>query len=148
MARCLVWVCIGVTLLAVFPAWSKEKSADPQTTQFEGASATKKKVGEAGEILKGTWEITLEAFSEDLSLKIALGEVILLVILANIFALFKKARLILAVSYLFCLKWVFWSNYTLLLEHSDTLTYISSIIFLVCGLLTLTLFCLDRFNKP
>ncbi len=80
-------------------------------------------------------------------LDVVLGEVILLVILVNLFALFKKARLIMAVSYLFCLKWVFWSNYTRLLAHSDAVTTASASIFVICGILTAVLFCMDRFNQ-
>jgi hypothetical protein len=88
-----------------------------------------------------------QIFSGELALNVSLADVVILVVLVNLFALFRKPRLILAVSYLLCLKWVFWSNYTHLLKHSDSLAQASTVIFVVCGILTTVLFCLDRFNS-
>jgi len=88
-----------------------------------------------------------EAFSADLSINVVLGDVILLVIIVNILALFNKPRLIMVTSYLFCFKWVFWSNYSFLLKQSDGINIVSSSIFLLCGLSTLVLFCMNRFEK-
>ncbi len=79
-------------------------------------------------------------------LEIPLGEVILLILLVNVFALFKKSRLIMVVSYLFCAKWVFWLNYNELLKHSSAIFIASGYIFALCGVLTLVLFCMDRFG--
>lgn len=89
----------------------------------------------------------MEIFGSELALNVSLADVILLVILTNLFALFRKPRLILAISYLFCLKWVFWSNYIQLLQHSDTLAKTSTFVFVICGILTTVLFCMDRFHS-
>ncbi len=86
-------------------------------------------------------------FSSEISLHVPLAEVIALVIVINLFALFKKARLILATSYLFCLKWVFWANYSELLKHSDALANSCSVIFVFCGILTLVLFWFDHLGS-
>lgn len=91
-------------------------------------------------------QIIRDVFFNDLSLIIPLDDVVILVLLVNLFALFNKARMILVVSYIFCLKWVFWSNYTELLKQSDPITRSSTYVLVVCGVLTLILFCLDRFN--
>jgi hypothetical protein len=88
-----------------------------------------------------------DIFGSELALDVSLTDVIILVLLVNLFALFRKPRLVLAISYLFCLKWVFWSNYTQLLKHSDSLAQASTVIFVICGILTTVLFCLDRFNS-
>jgi hypothetical protein len=88
-----------------------------------------------------------DIFGSELALNVSLADVMILVVLVNLFALFRKPRLILAVSYLLCLKWVFWSNYTHLLKHSDALAQASTVVFVICGILTTILFCLDRFNS-
>ena len=96
-------------------------------------------------------EISYEAFSQifsnSLSLVVPLDEVVMLVVLVNIFALFRKPRLILAASYIFCLKWVFWLNYTELLKQSNAIAKASSYVLIFCGILTLVFFCMDRFQE-
>ena len=94
-----------------------------------------------------TVESMTELFSKEVGLIVPLGEVVLLVVVVNLFALFKKPRLIMATSYLFCLKWVFWSNYTELLKQSSTVTVISTCVFVLCGILTAVLFFLNNFNS-
>jgi hypothetical protein len=86
-------------------------------------------------------------FSKDVALSVPLFDVVILVVLVNIFALFKMARYIMAVSYLFCLKWVFFSNYTKILQESAGISCASMWIFLVCGILTAVLFLVDYFRR-
>jgi len=88
-----------------------------------------------------------ELFSTDISLAIPLSDVVILVILVNIFALFKATRLIMATSYIFALKWVFWSNYSELIKHSDTIARGSTWVFVLCGILTVILFAMNYFNR-
>lgn len=99
---------------------------------------------------QGWWEGTKMIFrdmtADEAALDVPLIEVVLLVLIINVFALFRNARLIMATSYLFALKWVFWSNYTELLKHSSTMASVCGYIFVLCGILTAVFFCLDRFN--
>ncbi len=113
---------------------------------FKGAEPGKQPVkqNKASYSLGSFWEL----FSTDISLAIPLSDVVILVILVNIFALFKATRLIMATSYLFALKWVFWSNYTELLNHSDTIARGSTWVFVLCGILTVILFIMNYFNRP
>ncbi len=93
------------------------------------------------------YETFSQVFSNNLLLVVPLDEVVILVVLVNIFALFRKPRLILAVSYIFCLKWVFWLNYTELLKQSNAVAKASSYVLIFCGILTLIFFCMDRFQE-
>lgn len=97
-------------------------------------------------IFNATIQGTQEIFSSDLALNIPLFDVLLLVVVVNVLALFNKPRGIMAFSYLFCLKWVFWSNYKYLYDQSDIISTASSSVFVICGVLMVALFVVNRFN--
>jgi hypothetical protein len=88
-----------------------------------------------------------DVLSNDLSLTVSLDEVVILVILISVFALFKSTKGILVTNYIFCLKWFFLSNYSALLKQSDSITTSSSVVFVICGILILALFLMGRFSK-
>lgn len=89
-----------------------------------------------------------QVFVDRFGLAVPLGDVVLLVILTNIFALFRSPRMILLMSYLFSLKWVILSNYQDVAHYSMSMAHLTTWILGICGLFTLVLFCLDWFNKP
>lgn len=98
----------------------------------------------------GKWagsELFGEFFSKDLALAVPLIDVILLVIVVNVFALFKMARFILATSYFFCLKWVIFSNYSKIMLESVGASQVSMYVFLICGVSTAVLFFVDYFRR-
>ena len=111
---------------------SKAKTPEPKKTKFS-------------ELLS---ESVNDMFSMEASLKIPLGEIMLLVVLVNIFALFKMARAILGVSFAFAFYWVILSNYAEFVKQPDSVTRGCWWIFLVCGLLTGGLFLVNYFKRP
>jgi hypothetical protein len=122
------------------------KASEESTITFKETPAPAKTTTTQKGIFTETYEGFMESFSKDLSLNVVLGEIFLLIIALNFFALMNKPRLILVTSYIFCLKWVLWSNYTTLLKHSDAITVASTTIFMICGMLTIILFCMNRFE--
>lgn len=88
-----------------------------------------------------------KVFVDRFGLAVPLGDVILLVILTNVFALFRSPRMILLMSYLFSLKWVILSNYQEVVHYSTNMASLATWILGICGLFTLVLFCLDWFNQ-
>lgn len=88
-----------------------------------------------------------KVFIDRFGLAVPLGDVVLLVILTNVFALFRSPRMILLMSYLFSLKWVILSNYQEVAHYSLSMAHLTTWILAICGLFTLVLFCLDWFNK-
>jgi hypothetical protein len=88
-----------------------------------------------------------KVFVDRFGLAVPLGDVVLLVILTNIFALFRAPRMILLMSYLFALKWVILSNYQEVARYSMSMAHFTTVILGLCGILTLVLFCMDWFNK-
>ncbi|MBI4024892.1 MAG: hypothetical protein HY360_07900 [Verrucomicrobia bacterium] len=148
----LAW--LGLVFLPVAPASAAAKAASetPQeeVIQFQGSSASDKEAGKKTASTNTVSKVGYKAFSDtfigEYELIVPLGEVVLLVVLVNIFALFKKARIIMATSYLFCFKWVFWSNYTQLLQQSNAVMITCGYIFVICGIFTAVLFCIDRFS--
>lgn len=88
-----------------------------------------------------------KVFVDRFGLAVPLGDVVLLVILTNVFALFRASRMILLMSYLFALKWVLLSNYQEVAHYSISMAHLTTAILAICGVFTLVLFCLDWFNK-
>lgn len=88
-----------------------------------------------------------KVFVDRFGLAVPLGDVVLLVILTNVFALFRSSRMILLMSYLFALKWVLLSNYHEVTRYSVSMAHLTTAILAICGVFTLVLFCLDWFNK-
>ncbi len=144
-------------VMAAAPAWAAHHQATDSgsgSLEIKGNGAPEQpaiqvpsKRSTANGVLSETGQGITEIFSSDLALSISLGDVLALVIVVNVLALFNKPRFIMAVSYFFCLKWVFWSNYKELFGHSDSIATASSFIFVLCGILTTVLFVMDRFNS-
>ncbi|MCC7517930.1 MAG: hypothetical protein IT578_01965 [Verrucomicrobiae bacterium] len=88
-----------------------------------------------------------KVFVDRFGLAVPLGDVVVLVILTNVFALFRASRMILLMSYLFSLKWVVFSNYQEVARYSSSMAHLTTMILAICGIFTLVLFCLDWFNK-
>ncbi|MDD2709669.1 MAG: hypothetical protein PHV34_16910 [Verrucomicrobiae bacterium] len=142
----------GMRLFSPVLAEEKPLSQTPGQPVAEKVSAADQtegieeivKVGEKRRVQAGRWK---ELLSKEVPLTVPLLDVVALVVLVNVLALFKLVRFILLVSYLFCLKWVFWSNYAQVFQESKSISDISMWIFLVCGLLTGALFFMDHFRR-
>lgn len=148
---CLVLLVSIIALGAFSASAANFVNTEENVFQIKSSTETIEKTNLADSqkgFLSESYDGFLESFSKDLSLNVVLGDVILLVLIVNMLALFNKPRLIILVSYVFSLKWTFWSNFNTVWHHSSAVMTVSTTVFFICGLLTVFLYCMNRFEEP